>query len=96
MLGDTQIEQVRLVLSTEGWKNVMKPALTRRMNAAIKALCLTRAERAVQYAKSEYDTEDVDLRAMIRDCEWMLVAWDNEVAVYDENRKRDELELRNQ
>ena len=91
MLDETQIQQVRMTLATDGWNRVIKPLVQKRGNAAVKALTVTRSERAVDFKGSDYDTEDDVLRAMIRDCEWMLVVWDNEVLVHDQNRRRDEL-----
>lgn len=91
MLNEEEIQKLRLALATDGWNHVMKPVLQRRLATAMKALALTRSERAGQYPKSEYDTSSKDLRAMVRECERMLVVWDNEVLVFDQNRKRDEL-----
>lgn len=91
MLGEEDIQKVRLVLASDGWNHVMKPALHRRGTQALKALALTRPERAVQMKGSDFDTDDDVLRAMIRESEWMLSAWDNEVLVFEHNRKRDEL-----
>lgn len=92
MLDEASIQKVRLVLASDGWNHVIKPLVARRGQQAINALKMTRSERAGSNLKgSDYDTDDDVLRAMIRECEWMLVVWDNEVAVYEANRRRDEL-----
>lgn len=91
MLNEDQIQKLRLALQTSGWNDVIKPAIHRRGAQALKALALTRAERSREFVRSDFDTEDDVLRAIIRDCEWMVVCWDNEVLVHEENRKRDEL-----
>jgi hypothetical protein len=94
MLSDEQIQKVRLVLAGDGWNHVMKPAIANRGRMALKALTLTRSERAKEFKGSDFDTEDDVLRATIRECEWMCVCWDNEVQVHDQNRQRDELDGR--
>jgi hypothetical protein len=38
------------------------------------------------------NAEDETLRGIIRECEWMLTAWHNEVVTYDQNRRLDELD----
>lgn len=96
MLDEGAIQKLRLVLAGDGWNHVMKPALQRRLQTAVKALCLSRSERAVQFKASEFDSDDEECRAIIRECERMLVVWDNEVLVFDQNRRNDELVARNQ
>lgn len=91
-LNPDQIEKVRLTLVTSGWNDVMRPSITNRGHNAVKALVLTRSERTAVYKGSDFDTDDDVLRAMIRDCEWMVSAWDNEVRVADHNRRLDELD----
>ena len=93
MLSADEVQEIRLVLATRGWNHVIKPAVMNRGRQALKALALTRSERAQQFAGTDFNTEDDVLRAMIRDCEWMSVVWDNEVRVHDYNRavaERDE------
>lgn len=88
MLDETQVNKVRLVLQSAGWNDVMRPTYLQRANEAIKTLCLSRPERAGQFA----NTEDETLRAIIRECEWMLNVWPNEIKVFELNRQRDELD----
>jgi hypothetical protein len=87
-LNEEQIDKVKGLLASSAWNDVVKPILTLRANSAIKALILSPAER-------EGDLKDLDdstLRARIRECEWMLSAFANEVAVFDHNRRMDELQ----
>jgi len=91
LLNDEQIEKVRLVLMTAGWNEVMRPALLERGRHAMKALALTPNERDKEYKGSDYNSDDDVLRAMIRDCEWMVVVWENEINVFNLNRRREEL-----
>lgn len=95
MLEPEQVQKVRLVLATSGWNDVMRPALENRGRTALRALALSRTERARSFPGTDFDTEDDILRAMIRDCEWMTFSWINEVVVHDANRARDELEAGN-
>ena len=92
MLDPEQVQKVRLVLVSDGWNHVMKPATANRGRQALKSLALSRSERAVDFKGTDFDTEDDVLRGMIRECEWMTVAWDNEIQIYDRNRRLDELE----
>jgi hypothetical protein len=91
MLSEEQIDKIRLVLSTDGWNHVIKPAVMNRAKLALKALALTRGERTEDFKGTDFNAEDDILRAMIRDCEWMAVAWDNEISVFEHNRRVDEL-----
>ena len=87
-LNEEQISKVRLLLQSGGWSEVVKPAVAKRANAAIKALILTPAERSGEFK----DMDDSAIRAQIREAEWMLTAFDNEIAVFDHNRRMDELQ----
>jgi hypothetical protein len=87
-----QLDKVKLVLMSPGWNDVIRPALENRGRSAIKALCLTRAERAKVMAGQPFDTDDDVLRAMIREAEWMIAIWANEVSVDEHNRRLDELD----
>ena len=95
-LNEEQITKIRLTLQSSGWNDVIRPALQTRAQAGIKALCLTRTERAKSYPGSDFDTDDEVLRAIIRDCEWMLAVWPNEIAVFEHNRRLDELDREGQ
>jgi hypothetical protein len=91
-LNNDQLESVRLTTATQGWTEVMKPALMKRGQMAVKALVLTPSERAAEFKGSDFATDDDVLRAVIRDVEWMVTVWDNELAVANLNRQRDELD----
>ena len=92
MLDPDQLTKIRMTLQTSGWNDVMKPAIQDRGRSAVKALVLTRSERATAYKGSHFDTEDDVLRAIIHDAEWLAVCWDNELQVAEYNRRRDELD----
>lgn len=87
-LTEEQVDKVRLVLASAGWNDVMKPAYAQRAHEAVKTLVLNKEERAGQFK----DLGDDQLRAIIRECEWMLSVWDNEVKVSNHNRTLDELD----
>ena len=87
-LNSEQVEQIRLTMATLGWSNVMRPAIAKRAQDALKALVLHPAER-----KGEYQgVDDNTIREKIKECEWMLTAWTNEIRFHDHNRQLDELE----
>jgi len=90
MLNEEQINKVKTTLATSGWNDVMSPAMLNRGKAALKALILSTSER--EKAGGEFaDADDHTLRAIIRDAEWMASAWRNEITVFDENRRVEEL-----
>lgn len=64
------------------------PSVANRGNESIKALCLSPSERKGEM----HNVPDEDLRARIREAEYMIGAFQNEVRVFDANRARDELE----
>ena len=91
MIDEVEAQKLRVTLTTSGWHEVMRPRLANRARQATKALVLSAAERSREFAGTDYDTDDNVLRAIIRDCEWMTVCWNNELSVFDQNRRTDEL-----
>jgi hypothetical protein len=87
-LNEDQVGKIRGLLQSSAWNDVMKPAIAQRANAAIKALILTPAERSGEYK----DMDDAAIRAQIREAEWLLAVFVNEVAVFDHNRRVEELQ----
>lgn len=85
---EDDIGRIRTILGMEGWRNVMKPKIEHRLRQKIKNLMLFPSERA------EQDRNDEALRGAIQELEWMLVSWDNEIAVFEANRQTEELRLR--
>lgn len=88
MITAEQADKLRLALASSGWNDVIKPVLTQRVHEAIKMLCLATSERSGQFK----DLDDAALRGIIREGEWMLAVWENELKVYDHNRRLDELD----
>lgn len=73
----------------------MKPALLTRRDNANRALVMTPTERMAKLKGSGFDLADEDLRATIRDCEWLVTIWDVEIQAYQHNQQRDELDAAN-
>lgn len=91
MLNEEQIQKVRLTLSSSGWIDVIVPAVLNRGKQALDALTLSEGER--QKAGGEFkDTDDMLLRAIIRDCQWVVAAFQNEVKIFDYNKRQEELQ----
>jgi|SRR3972149_12189854 len=86
-LNEEQIGKVRMILASSGWNDVMQPVLAKRAQDALKALVLHPSERMGEYKGVGDDT----IRVKIQECEFMLTAWRNEVAMFDHNRRVDEL-----
>jgi hypothetical protein len=87
-LDEEQVGKIRLLMASSGWNDVMRPVIAKRAHEALKALVLHPAERAGEYK----GLDDGVIRAKIKECEWMLTAWANEIVVHDHNRQLDELE----
>jgi len=92
VLTPDEAEQVALVLRMAGWNNVMRPRLEARIKKASRALTLEPSERGQEFKGTEFDAEDHVLRVIIRQCEWMVFSWHNEVQVAAHNQRRDELD----
>lgn len=90
-LSEDQAQKLRMGLMSAAWREIMQPATQGRAQAAIKALCLTEGERKTHGGEFK-DCGDDELRATIRECEWHLSVWHNELKVFDFNRAQDELQ----
>ena len=94
-LTDDQAQKIRIGLMSAFWREIQQPSIQNRAHEAIKALCLTLEERKAKGGQFK-DLADGDLRAVIRECEWGLSAWHNELKVFDFNKAQDaELERQN-
>lgn len=88
MLSEDQIQKVRSVLASSGWNDVIRPILANRGNQAVKQLVLSPGDRDGEFK----DMADDAIRARIRESEWMLTVWHNEVTVFEMNKRRDDLD----
>ena len=93
-LTEDQAQKLRVGLMGAAWREIMQPATQSRANNAIKALCLSVGERKTHGGEFK-DANDDELRATIRECEWHLSVWSNELKVFDFNRAQTE-QLRQQ
>jgi len=93
-LTEDQAQKLRLGLMGSAWREIMQPATQSRASSAIKALCLSLGERKTHGGEFK-DCSDDELRATIRECEWHLSVWLNELKVFDFNRAQDELQRQN-
>jgi hypothetical protein len=87
-LNEDQVGKVRLLLASSGWNDVMAPAIAKRAQEALKLLVLHPAERR----GTDKELSDDILRVRVQEAEWMLGAWLNEVKVFEQNRRLEELE----
>lgn len=87
-LNEEQIQKVRLMIAGSGWNDVVRPVLAKRAQDALKALVLHPGERGGEYK----NITDDQLRVRIQEAEWMLTCWTNEIAVFEHNRRLEELE----
>jgi len=91
MLNDDQAQKLKMLLASSGWNDVVKPVLARRGHEAIKALVLNPEERTGDFK----GVDDSVLRAQVKECEFVLNVWNNELVAYDHNRRLEELETAN-
>lgn len=87
-LTEEQIQTVKQGLASSFWNDVVRPVLANRGNQALRALTLFPQERKGDY---EGMTDD-QLRVQVKEVEWMLSCWSNEIAVYEHNRRIEELD----
>jgi hypothetical protein len=87
MVTDTDADALTQMMYTDGWNKVVKPWFANRANSAIKALCIAPEQREGD-AKG---LSDDALRSRIRECEYLLFGFQNEVTVNRMNRQREAL-----
>lgn len=85
-LTDEQAGALRSMMSMGGWKLIQQLIATRARHA-LGALTLDASERSGDFK----GVSDATLRARIQECEWLLSVLQNELVIYDHNR-RTELE----
>lgn len=81
------IQKVKHVLASQGWNDVMRPLYGQRARRALDCLAAFASERHDPEFK---DFSDDQLRAVVKECHWMLAVWENEVRVHDANRRMEE------
>jgi hypothetical protein len=91
-LSEDDAQKLRQTMMTSGWNEIILPTLERRGQQALKALVLSRPERAAAYKSTDFDTDDDVLRAIIKDCAWMAKIWVAETSAAEHNRQVDELD----
>ncbi len=91
MLNDTEIQKLRTLMQMDGWREVMKPLIANRMKTCQRLAFLMPSERPEPYSKLDDSTATSILRGEAKNCEWILAAFENEIAVFDMNRRREEL-----
>ena len=88
MLNEEQVQKVKLMISGSGWNDVLRPVIAKRAQDAIRSLVIPPEQRSGEHKGLSDDA----LRAKLQEAEWMLVAWDQEVKVFEHNRRLEELE----
>ena len=88
MLDAEQAEKVRNLLASSAWRDLMKPTLIERGRQFSRMAIGFGSERPKPYDQASTDF----LRGVVHEIEWMLSAWEGDLAAYDTNRLRDEME----
>ena len=91
-LNDEQVEKLRSVMSTVGWREIVVPVAENRIREISKLLMLFPSERPEPYKSLPEHLADHILRSEAKGVEWLIFSLRNEVAAYDFNRRRDELD----
>ena len=89
-LNSEQIEKVRGLLQSSGWREVVKPVLDQRALNIQKIFRLLPSERSEPYKNQDDMTVMNLLRGRLEEIEWFAAAFANEVSVYDMNQRQDE------
>jgi hypothetical protein len=87
-LTEEQINLARQGLNSSFWNDLVKPVLAARGNQALRSLTLFPSERKGDHA----GLTDDQLRCVVKEVEWMLSCWSNEIAVFEHNRRIEELD----
>jgi len=90
MLDSDQVDKIRMMFSTAGWNEVVKPAIENRFRQRMKSLILHPSERAND------DRDDSVIRGELKTLEWLLMSFPNELIAAENNRRLDELDRASQ
>lgn len=91
MLNDDQAQNLRVTLATSGWNQIILPSALSRGRDALKALCLNPDERKERGGDFKNKNDD-QLRQIVEESERFASIWQNELNVYDFNRRQEELQ----
>ena len=92
MLNVQQIQQVRQMLQTSGWNDVLKPFALGRGRELTKIALRLPANRPEPYKGMDDRDAMNHIRGRIEEIEWLMSFFENEINVSDFNRRKDELE----
>ncbi len=90
-LTDGQASNLKILLLSNGWREIVLPTVLNRGREALKALCLNPDERREKGGDFRNKNDD-QLRQIVEESERLATVWDNQVKVYDFNRRQDELQ----
>ena len=80
-------EEIKLALQSmllsQGWREVMAPALRGSIEHVKTQMVLRPSQRAGDFK----DADDEYLRGMYQALTWTLNSWESSIAVYDQNQK---------
>ena len=91
MLTEEEAGQVRMLLVSHAWNDVVCQRLRQRLKQAERTLKQLPSERPKPYQGLDDGTATAHLRGRIEELEWLLTHWDMEIAAHEHNRKVDEL-----
>ena len=94
MINEDVYNKLRPLLMSGGWREIVVPSILNRGREALKALCLNPEERKDRGGDFKNKNDD-QLRQIVEESERFATVWDNEVKVYDLNRRSDEFQRQN-
>lgn len=92
MLAPAEIQKLKTQLALSGWTDVQYPAMKNHRDGLVGIVLKCGAERPEPYRTIPDDI----IRGEIRGVEWAMNVWQQEIAVSDHNRMRDELDRNGQ
>jgi hypothetical protein len=88
MASSDQVQALRLMMQTDGWKTVFQPWLVATGHDLVKQILEVPSRRTAQWR----DVPEDVMRGEIRRIEYILTWTANQLQVEDHNRLRDELD----
>jgi len=85
MFTQDEADQIRRLIGTAAWRDVVLPRLRQRREAAVNQLILTPSERGPK------DEDPNCIRGRILEIDYLLKAFVSDLEIYDHNQRREEL-----
>lgn len=92
---EEQYDQLKLLLRTDGWRNVMKPLIAQRQQVVRSLSFKMPSERPKPYSDLDDQSCTTLLKGENKALEWVLNIFEQTVAVIDAERRKSEEQSQN-